>query len=157
MHCLLLHKFHISSLLPLTLFGGRTKALEGGTVQSLVLMGERTMISLSISHLFLLSFDSLLNIPLNNKIYSCFVTDYVNSTRAIETSYPEIAATTSQLFSSEMTVTVFLKEGRGSGDGFQALSQKCCTDPSLTSWQYLFLFLFIFLLNWCLFSLFFFF
>lgn len=109
-------------------------------------MEEWTMISPSISYLFLLSFDALLNIPLNNKNYSCFVTDYVNSTEVTETPYPGVAATMSGLFSPKMTVTASLKQRKGSGDRFQPLSQKYFTDPSLVSWQDLLLFIFLF--NW---------
>lgn len=98
------------------------------------------MISPSISYLFLLSFDTLLNIPLNNKNYSCFVTDYVNSTEVTETPYPGVAATMSGPFSPKMTVTASLKQRKGSGDRFQPLSQKYFTDPSLVSWQDLLLF-----------------
>jgi len=51
------------------------------------------------------------------------------------------------LFSPEMTATAFLKEGRGTGDGFQALSQKRFTDLSLVSWQCLFICLLSFYLT----------
>lgn len=65
---LLLHKFCIFLLLPWTPFGGCTKALELGTMWTLViLMREQTTISPSIPYLFLLSFDSFLNIPVNNE------------------------------------------------------------------------------------------
>lgn len=47
------------------------------------------------------------------KIYTCSVTDYIKQDKNDEkNSYPETAATISQLLSPEMTVTAFLEEGK---------------------------------------------
>lgn len=103
------------------------------------------MMLLTISYLFLLSFDSHLNVPLNNEDeWNLYLLCYRLCKIGQEWWQKFIPWNCSNHFTVVQPRNdshSFLKGGKGNRDGFQALSQKCSTDPSPASWQCLFLFL----------------
>lgn len=103
------------------------------------------MMLLTISYLFLLSFDSHLNVPLNNEDeWNLYLLCYRLCKIGQEWWQKLIPWNCSNHFTVVQPRNdshSFLKGGKGNRDGFQALSQKCSTDPSPASWQCLFLFL----------------